>query len=213
MLVRRLIKIYSLEPAGSHGVWGLDDHSFVPYIFGSAQLATPLPAQSQTGHLPLPTEGSLSTAPEPATITSPATVKEWEARNFYYAAIAFILDVKKGPFFEHSPYLYNISGIKDGWGKINKGMLKMYDAEVLGKFHVVQHFPFGTTWRWERDPRGNMTTSTGVHVAAQPSAAHRSAVGTQAPWATSAPAPGRGTQTLPTANTRFTRAPGLGRKP
>jgi len=51
--------------------------------------------------------------------------------------------MKRGPFYEHSPQLYDISGVPY-WAKINKGMIKMYKVEVMGKFPVVQHFPIGS---------------------------------------------------------------------
>ncbi|KAL5043297.1 hypothetical protein BDW71DRAFT_127872 [Aspergillus fruticulosus] len=146
-LVRNIIKRYTLEPAGSHGVWGLDDHSFIPYIFGSAQLA---PAISESDRIP--EEGSLPDAPAPGGVTKANVVQRERKDNLYFSAVGFIYDVKRGPFWEHSPMLYDISGIQAGWAKINKGMIKMYNAEVLSKFPVVQHFPFGSLFSWQRDP-------------------------------------------------------------
>ena len=114
-LIRRLIETYTLEPAGSHGVWGLDDHSFIPYILGSAQYGPAISPEDQT-----PTEGSREGAPKPADVTKKMAVDRERDTNLYFGAIGFIYDVKKGPFWEHSPMLYDISGVQAGWGKINK---------------------------------------------------------------------------------------------
>ena len=200
-LIRRLIKTYTLEPAGSHGVWGLDDHSFLPYIFGSAQYG---PAISDSD--PTPLEGSQANAPDPANVSNAAAVERERPTNLYFGAVGFIYDVKKGPFWEHSPMLYDISGVRAGWAKINKGMLKMYNAEVLSKFPVVQHFRFGTLFSWERDPNA-VAPPVSAHSSSQPSSTDMATTnqfpmrappptqaGVAAPWATKAPDSSAGTK-------------------
>ncbi|KAF2117075.1 hypothetical protein BDV96DRAFT_518027 [Lophiotrema nucula] len=230
-LIRRLILTYTLEPAGSHGVWGLDDHSFLPYILGSAQLS---PAISSTSEIAM--EGSVPSAPDPGDVAKANAVQRERPRNMYFSAIGFIYDVKKGPFWEHSPILFDISGVKAGWAKINKGMLKMYDKEVLSKFPVVQHFPFGSLFVWEKDPAAAEIAKT-VHTASQPNSsaptarsqpplrdpigdlgaqttralwaggsAMPPASGTAAPWASSR-VPTRPEVSVPTGPNQPTRAP------
>ncbi len=51
--------------------------------------------------------------------------------------------MKSGPFHEHSRYLFDMSSVAD-WSKVNKGLMKMFQAEVLHKFPVIQHFLFGS---------------------------------------------------------------------
>lgn len=110
-----MILTYTLEPAGSHGVWGLDDHFFLSYIFGSAQYCPPI----QNGEA-MPVEGSLANVPSPAEVINKNVVARERATNMYFSAVGFIYDVKTGPFWEHSPILYDISGVRAGWGKVNK---------------------------------------------------------------------------------------------
>ena len=55
----------------------------------------------------------------------------------------YISQVKSGPFAEHSNQLWNVSGVQT-WEKVNQGLVKMYRAEVLCKFPVIQHVLFGS---------------------------------------------------------------------
>lgn len=122
-LMRAVQSLYWLEPAGSKGAWGLDDYQFLPFLWGSSQLiGTDIPCKA---------------------ITDSAKVSEYAGDYLFFGAIQFILQVKTGPFNEHSVMLHQISELQ-GWKKANAGLMRMYDAEVLMKYPVVQHILFGS---------------------------------------------------------------------
>ncbi|KAL6566260.1 hypothetical protein OROGR_001875 [Orobanche gracilis] len=127
-LMRKLQLTYCLEPAGSHGVWGLDDYQFLPYIFGSSQLID---------HKYM----------KPKSIHNDDILENFSNEYLYLSCIVFAKKVKKGLFAEHSPMLDDISGVPN-WNKVNSGLLKMYKIEVLEKVPIMQHFLFGSIIEW-----------------------------------------------------------------
>ncbi|KAI5963456.1 RRD1 [Candida pseudojiufengensis] len=124
-LIRNLILTYNLEPAGSHGVWGLDDHFHLIYILGASQFCDD------------------KFAPSVRQVLSSQVINAYKLSNLYVNAIAFIFKLKTGPFNEHSPIINDIHMTVISWSKVRQGLSKMYMVEVLGKYPVIQHFWFG----------------------------------------------------------------------
>ncbi|KAJ3838191.1 serine/threonine-protein phosphatase 2A activator 1 [Lentinula raphanica] len=153
----RLQDVYRLEPAGSHGVWGLDDSHFLGYIFGSGQLR----AQDE-----IPVSAVLRPPLPPS--------------NLYFMMIMRIHEVKHGPFHEHSSQLHSIAVGVPNWTKVNSGLFKMYEAEVLGKRVVVQHIPLGGLLPWKD---GSPHNSAQARTMPSDGTLYSGSAATQAPWA------------------------------
>ena len=151
-VTRRLQTDYRLEPAGSHGVWGLDDYHCLPLYFGACQLKGASASMSQE-------------LLAPKCIMDEHTIREHGDAYMYFGCIRYIQQLKKGvPFFESSPMLYDISQTIPSWEKVASGLLRLYQGEVLNRRVVVQHFVFSKlfpcTWTPSRSSERQAPTET-----------------------------------------------------
>mmetsp|Transcript_54017 Transcript_54017/g.110526 ORF Transcript_54017/g.110526 Transcript_54017/m.110526 type:complete len:447 (+) Transcript_54017:153-1493(+) len=194
-VTRRLQTEYRLEPAGSHGVWGLDDYHCLPLYFGACQLKGAGRSVSQD-------------LLDPKCIMDERVIQEHGDAYMYLGCIRYIRELKKGvPFFESSPMLYDISQTIPSWDKVARGLIRLYQGEVLNKRVVVQHFMFSRlfpcTWTPSRSglreaPTETFRESTYEKTSSQTTIPVPS---TRAPWA------GAAAPSDTTAGLTGTRAP------
>ena len=125
IFMRKLQTNYVLEPAGARGVWGLDEYQFIPFIFGAAQLIN-------------------NKEITPKGILDDEILKTYKNEYIYLDCVNYIKSVKTGASFGHyAPILESITNAKN-WEKIAKGLVRMYQDDVLGKIVIIQHFYFGS---------------------------------------------------------------------
>ncbi|KAG7351363.1 phosphotyrosyl phosphate activator PTPA domain containing protein [Nitzschia inconspicua] len=193
-VTRRLQTVYRLEPAGSHGVWGLDDYHCIPFYLGACQL------QSKGVH---PIE-----LLDPKCPNDDYILKDYGDGYLYLGCIRYIRNLKQGvPFFESSPMLYDISQTLPSWDKVARGLLRLYQGEVLDKRQVVQHFVFSKlfpcTWTPSRLSEAVAPTETFRTVGDTTGSVGNNTTipTTRAPWATS------GSSAVTTEPTIMTKAP------
>ena len=134
---------YSLEPAGSRGVWGLDDYHCLGFYVGSCQMVGLERRRSRDDpKLDVP-EDLMS----PGIVRDERRVREEKGNYVYLDCVGYVRDLKRcGSFQETSPMLYDVSHV-EGWDKVRNGMFKVWVNEVVGKFVVAQHFGFGKLWK------------------------------------------------------------------
>eukprot|EP00477_Mikrocytos_mackini_P000907 GAHX01000974.1.p1 GENE.GAHX01000974.1~~GAHX01000974.1.p1 ORF type:complete len:299 (+),score=48.30 GAHX01000974.1:88-984(+) len=126
-LVRYIQMDFRLEPAGSKGVWGIDDYQFLPLLFGASQLV-----------------GNYECPPAQFPYIDPTFFSEY---YLFFGLIEFIKRMKTGFLYENSPILFALHK-RDSWEAILKYLEEHFENEVLKPFPVAQHIKFGNILKY-----------------------------------------------------------------
>lgn len=130
-LCRKVQTKFRLEPAGSCGVYNMDDFQYLPFLFGAAQLV----GVKYIGTKDFYTHDN---------------VDMFKDDFMFFEAMDFILNNKRGPFQEHSYTLWCLTDL-GSWDNIYRRIKAKFTDDVLGPFPIVQHLLFGQyILRWDR---------------------------------------------------------------
>lgn len=122
-LCRRLQIKFRLEPAGSRGVYNMDDFQFLPFLFGAAQL-------NGVKYISCKKFYEFD------------QVDMFKSDYIFFEAVDFILSNKRGPFNEHSYTLWGFTSLNSWETVLNRIKYKFTD-DILGPFPIIQHLLFG----------------------------------------------------------------------
>ena len=129
-LCRNIQKKFRLEPAGSRGVYNMDDFQFLPFLFGVAQLVDVKYVSCNSFY-------------------DYEQVDMWKNDFIFFEAIDYILKNKRGPFNEHSYTLWCFTSL-NSWANILRKIKAKFIDDVLTPFPIIQHLLFGKyILRWE----------------------------------------------------------------
>ncbi|KAM0687871.1 Serine/threonine-protein phosphatase 2A activator [Conglomerata obtusa] len=116
-VIRKIIYKYNLEPAGSHGAWGVDDYQIIPFLLGAAELYD-------------------------CDIPFDDLFLESNMNYGYAKSLSFVVKQKckrrSVPFEDHSPVLYDLK--TRSWMYVNVWMMNKFVDDVLRSRAVYQHF-------------------------------------------------------------------------
>ena len=130
-VVRFITSRYKMEPAGSHGVWGLDDYHHLPFLFGAAELI-----------------GHESDACAPREMFDRCESLAESSLFAYCLSHIKATKCKYAPFHEVSPIMSDLLSRLENWTLVCYGLMQMYKTEVLAKKPIMQHFYFSKYLRF-----------------------------------------------------------------
>ncbi|EJW01421.1 hypothetical protein EDEG_03954 [Edhazardia aedis USNM 41457] len=113
--IRMMIIELQVLPAGSHGVWGIDDYQYLPFLFGSSEMCK------------ITLDGKISDSTDNGFYTAVQHSKTYKTRHSNVS------------FEKHSPILYSLQFIEN-WSDIHNKIWELYEKHVLLCLSVTQHF-------------------------------------------------------------------------